>query len=127
MQANNNEIKSSGADNPVRALIALCKRKHYGMPRFEFYQLKGTHRIGGRVHVNNCIIGTYPEDFATEQEAKLNTAKVALAQLTQSDEEGEAPAPLCMDNDTEIAIKVLDCIKASEYGVFKKNIPHLFR
>lgn len=98
--------------------------KGYPEPEFKFYRIKKTRRISCRVQVNNCLYATYPNDFATEAEAKADAARNALAQL--QDPNSETKTPICMDNDDEMAIKIHSCIKEMSNGVFKKNIPQIF-
>lgn len=108
-----------------RALVEYCKKNGFGQPQYKFYCIKKTKRIHCRVQVNNCLYATYPNDFATEAEAKADVARTALAQL--KDPNTKQQIPICMDSDIELAIKILNCIKTMTNGVFKKNIPQIFR
>lgn len=110
---------------PSSALHFYCKEKGYAPPQYKFYRIKATRRIHCRVQVNNCLYATYPDDFITEAEAKAAAAKTAFDQLREHGTQVEAP--VCLDTDIEMAIKILDCIKTMTNGVFKKNIPQIFQ
>lgn len=64
----------------------------------------------------------YPQEFASETQAKLQTAKHALEQLKLDDQ-----FPVCMDTDAELTIKLFDSLKFSPNGIFTKKIPEFFQ
>lgn len=67
----------------------------------------------------------YPQDFPTAETAKIAAAKEALEKLCAK--EKEIIYEVCMDPDSELQMKVFDCLKNSSNGIIAKNMPDIFR
>lgn len=109
--------------NPIEALSEYCKLKGYSAPNYKFLRVVDTHKVQCRVFVNNATYSTYPNEFSTDLEATLDAATYAFEQIKQH--EIKEKYPTCMDSSKEVAIKILNCI--NENGVFKKEIPDIFK
>lgn len=107
------------------ALSTYCELKNFSPPKYKFYRIPKTTRLQCRVTVNGYIYSTYPNDFATEAEAKMDAAFNAFTQIKETQLKDKYP--VCMDTDIELAIKVLECITAMTNGVFKDKIPQIFQ
>lgn len=57
--------------------------------------------------------------------AKAQAARCALEQLRLA---AEQPVyDVCMDPDSEVAMKLFDLLKVSSNGIFHRNIPGMFQ
>lgn len=74
--------------------------------------------------VNNVIYSTYPSEFETELDARLEAADLAFKQMKEA--ELSVKYEVCTDNFRELALKIRECIPSS-HGVFQKKIPELFQ
>jgi hypothetical protein len=65
-------------------------------------------------------------EYVTETEAYLQAAAVAVEQLKT--EEITTKYPLIMEPDFDIAVKLMECLKAtSPHGRIRTHVPELFR
>lgn len=112
------------ADN-ITTLAIYCTNKSYAVPSYNIFKMPKTNRLQCRLMINGITYSSYPLDFESVREAKLFTAGEALQRLRELDVEEQYP--LCMDLDTELVMKVYDCLKQSPYGMFERNIPEHFQ
>lgn len=109
--------------DPIDALYEYCVMKGYSLPNYKLLRVVNTNKFQCHVFVNKATYSTYPNEFSTDIEAKLNAATYALEQIKQN--EIKEKYPICMDSSKEVAIKILNCIHKN--GVFKKEIPQIFK
>jgi hypothetical protein len=65
-------------------------------------------------------------EYVNETEAYLQAAAVAVEQLKT--EEYTTKYPVIMESNLEIALKLLECLKAtSPHGRIRTHVPELFR
>lgn len=75
--------------------------------------------------INGVTYSSYPQDFETIREAKLYTAGIALQRLRELDVEEQYP--ICMDLNSELVLKLYDCLKDSPNGMIERYIPEHFQ
>lgn len=75
--------------------------------------------------VNGITYSTYPNDYISISAAKLEAARCALEQLKLASE--QPMYEVCMDPDSEVAMKLFDVLKDSPNGIFLRNIPDMFQ
>lgn len=120
------------------------------MPSYKIFKMQKTNRLQCRVmvssltpsistrlaaylhfyssrhpQINGITYSSYPNDFESVREAKLYTAGEALQRLRELDVEEQYP--LCMDLNSELVLKIYDCVKESPHGMFERNIPEQFQ
>lgn len=76
--------------------------------------------------INEISYTSYPDDFATEAEAKEETARKALGCL-QDIYDSKNKYEVCLDSHTELITKIYDCLKSSPNGVLADYVPELFQ
>lgn len=109
---------------PTEALAKFCEFKGYANPTYKCFRTPKTHQFQCRVTVNNVIFSTYPSEFDTELNARIDAARSAFQQMKET--ELAAKYEVCTDALMELAFKIRDCIPSSR-GVFQKKIPELFQ
>lgn len=119
------EFEFKPTTNPITSLEHYCLVRRFAKPEYHFLKPKFLTRIQCRVLVNGVMYSTYPDDFATEAEAKLACARGAIEQI-QIDE-ARNRYPVCMDSDYELALKIFQELKNHPHGVFCKNMPDVFQ
>lgn len=107
----------------IAAIETYCEQKGYSKPVYKYLRVTESHKIQCRVTVNQITYSTYPNEFSTELEAKLDAATYAFQQIKET--EIKEQFPVCMDSTKEMAIKILECINKN--GVFKREIPRMFQ
>lgn len=80
---------------------------------------------------NNCKINevsytSYPDDYATEAQAKEETARKALERLKDI-YESKNKYETCLDSDIQLTTKIYDCLKSSPNGMLADYVPELFQ
>lgn len=110
--------------DPLEALVKFCEWKEYSNPVYKSFRTPKTHQFQCRVTVNNVIYSTYPSEFETEREARVDAARSAFQQIKEA--ELAEKYEVCTDTLMELAFKIRDCIPSSR-GVFQKKIPELFQ
>lgn len=108
----------------TEALAKFCEYKRYASPTYKCFRTPKTHKFQCRVAVNNVIYSTYPSEFETELDARLEAADLAFKQMKEA--ELSVKYEVCTDNFRELALKIRECIPSS-HGVFQKKIPELFQ
>lgn len=108
----------------IDALAKICDCKGYTNPTYKCFRTPKTHKFYCQVTVNNVIYSTYPSEFETERDARVEAARSAFQQIKEA--ELAIKYQICTDTFMELAFKILDCIPSSR-GVFQKKIPELFQ
>lgn len=111
--------------DPVTSLAQYCQFRHYAPPDYKFLRTKFSPRIHARVIVNDVLYSTYPDEFDTEFEARVECAKVAVHQIKA--EEARCRFPVSTDSDVELAMKIYQELRNHPHGIFCKNIPEFFQ
>lgn len=109
---------------PTEALAKFCECKEFANPTYKCFRTPKTHRFQCRVTVNNVIYSTYPSEFETELDARVDAARSAYQQMKEA--ELAVKYEVCTDTFMELAFKIRDCIPSSN-GVFQKKIPEMFQ
>lgn len=109
---------------PTEALSKFCDMKGYPSPTYKCFRTQKTHMVQCRVMVNKVIFSTYPTEFETELDARIEAARAAFEEMKKT--ELAAKFEVCTDTMMELAFKIRDCIPSSR-GVFQKKIPDLFQ
>lgn len=75
--------------------------------------------------INQTTYTTYPSEYSNEHDAKIAVANIALSRLEKSINL-QTKYPVCMDFDSELAIKIYESIKSYTNGLFTRNVPDYF-
>lgn len=109
----------------TEALARFCHQKCYAQPAYVCFRIPRTHKFQCRVTVNDVIYSTYPSEFDTESDARVDAARSAFQQIKETALQDKYE--VCMDRSMELAFKILHCITPSVSGVFQKKLPQLFQ
>lgn len=110
--------------DPVTSLSQYCTVRRVEQPDYSFVKSKFSKLFQCRVHINGSIYSTYPDEYATQQDAKTAIAEEAIKQIKML--ESRRRLPICQYSDCDLVMKIYIGLESHPHGIFAKNIPEWF-